>query len=284
MDQNGQAAAQPASAPAQPAAQPAQTQFNVPQGYSLVAESDLQTLRRHEQSVRGFQPLYDRLSKSGIKSEKDWESFEPIVKTARERKIDARAFSSMFSAEADADLNGTEPKPQSIDIDGLKKQMLDEVRTEHFTLTHNEQRKNDSKVIEAAMSKVLGDDPADDYTKELVKRSVTNFLEDNRGTYPEDHPLASKFLAPLSQELADKAVAHFAALKAKQKGAEMADRATAANTVVKKTPTAAGGGSSASGKPQTIDETRPGGLPSRAAAEAAAERIKAARAVSGRRR
>lgn len=284
-EQTGQAAAQPAGASAPAAAQPAQTQFNVPQGYQLVPEGDLQTLRRHEQSVRGFQPLYDRLSKAGIKSADDWARYEPDFQTISRRGLKPGSIAAMFSDEAEQDLGEQGlPKAPSFDLAELKKQIMDETRVETYTLTHNEQRKNDSKVIESALSKVIGEDPSDDYTKELVKRAVTNFLEDNRPTYPDGHPLASKYLAPLSQEMADKAVSHFAELKARQKGADMNAAATAANTVVKKTPTVAGGGTSASGKPQTIDESRPGGLPSRAAVEAAAERIKAARAVSGRRR
>lgn len=246
-DQNGTV---PAAQPAPAAAQPASGQsFNVPDGYQLTPKADMERYSRYEQQVRGFEPLYQKLNKSGIKSAEDWAAYEPLISTARDRKIDAKAFASMFSPEAEADLKtkGSE----GLDIETLRSQIKNEVFDEVYKDRHEEARKGDDSIIEKAFSRVLGDGEHDEYTKSVTKYAVSQYLKDNRITYPEGHRLHGKFLAPITQEQADKAVEYFTGLKAKQKGTEMEERAKAANSVKPKTGTPAGGGGAPSGKPDT---------------------------------
>ncbi len=270
VENNSSAAAQPGS---QPAAQPAQ-QYSPPSGYALVSDSDLQAYRRHEQSVRGFQPFYERANKLGIKSAVDLDKWAPAIETLSKRKMDPKALAAMFSDEAEQDLNrGGGSQPQNIDLAKLREEMKSEIMGDVYTMRHQEARQGDAGVIEKAVAKVLGDGEHDDFNKELTKRAVKDWLEENRPTYPDGHPLAGKYLAPLTQDLADKVAEYMTGLRAKQAGATLADKAAQAAKPVQKVGTVGGGGGS-TGKPNTKDtDMRAGGLPPRAAVEAAAARI-----------
>lgn len=277
MTDTGSAAVQP-GAPVAPAAQPAPSPSQVPAGYSLVSEADLNAYKRHSEQVRGFEPFRQRLEKSGIKSVDDWAKHEPDFQTLSKRGLKPGALAAMFTEEADEDV-GAGAKPQSIDVDALRKQIEDGVMGKYEERVHTEARKGDDKVIEAAFSKVAGED-ADDFNKELVKRAVKDWLEENRPTYPAGHPLAEKFLAPLSPALAEKAVEYFTGLKAKQKGADMAATASAANAGAKpKVGSVAGGGTSVPPGKETTKQSamRPGGVPNRAEVEAYAATLRAKR-------
>lgn len=217
-------------------------------------DQDVERYTRYEQQVRGFEPMYQKLNKAGIKTAEDFDKYAPAIDTFNKHKIDPKAFASMYSPEAEADLNPGN-KTQSIDIDALRKQIEEGVMGKYEERVHIEARKGDDKIIEAAFNKVVGDD-SDDFNKELTKRAVKDWLEENRSTYPEGHPLAGKFLAPLSQKQAEQAVEYFTGLKAKQKGSQMAEVASAANASAgRKVSTAAGGGSSPSGKPNTQNQS-----------------------------
>lgn len=256
MAENGSVAAPTPSAPAQGPAQPTQAP-SIPAGYQLVSDADLQTYRRHGEQVSGFRPFQERLAKAGIKSEKDFESFEPIITTARQRKIDAKAFSSMFSDEADADLKEQGAPAQSIDIEQLKKEMREEATLAAYDVPYTEARKGEDKFIDSYLTKLIGDEPANEFQKTLLRESLENYLWKNRGVFPKDHPLKGR-VQTFTDELGASAIKHFSELKAKasaeSKGSEMADRATAANTP-RKVGTPAGGGSSPSGKPSTNNQS-----------------------------
>lgn len=275
-ENNGTPAAQTEGANASAAAQTGNQQFNVPQGYRLVTNDDHTRFTSYENQVKGFKPLYDRLAKSGIKSEKDWDSFEPIVKTARDRKIDGKAFSSMFSTEADADLNGGQTnQPQQIDLAKLREEMKAETATELHSILYSREREGDAKALENALGKMLGEGEHDAYTKELAKQAVSNYLWEIRGSYPEGHPLAGKVM-PLTQDMAEKAVAHFTALKAQNAGKDLAEKAKqAAEGASRPSGTVGGGGNSGTGKPNTQPQTR--AERQRAELEKHYEQIKASR-------
>jgi hypothetical protein len=272
-DQNGTpAAAQPAQAAAQPAQAPS---FSVPEGYQLTPKSDIERYSRYEQQVRGFEPMYQKLTKAGIKTAEDFDRYAPAIDTLNKRKMDPKAFASMFSDEAEADLNPGK-QPQSIDIDALRKQMRDEALDALYEDQHEQSRKGDDKMVDVALNKVLGDGEHDEIAKEEAKWKVLGWLEANRDTYPEGHRLHGKKLAPISQDLVDKAAKHFADLATRRKALSMNEVATAANgsaSQPKKVGTVAGGGNTPPGKPSNnATEWRAGGLPPRAAAEAAAAR------------
>lgn len=282
MADNGTAAVQPGGAGASPAAQPAQSQSQVPIGYSLVSDADLQQYRRHGEQVRGFEPFRQTLEKSGIKSVDDWNRYEPIVKTAQQRKLDAKQFAAMFEQEP-AQTGTGGGGSQSIDIEALRKQITEEATNGALDKwaqeTHDQARAGDEKMVEAALNKILGEGEHNEVAKERAKWQAVGWLEQNRQTYPAGHRLSGKALMPITQELVDKAAKYFGDLEAKAKGANMADRATAVNAP-KKVGSAAGGGTSSPGKPNTVkadeDPDRPG-YPSKARIEAAMAARRASR-------
>jgi len=267
-DQPTNAAAQPGS----PAAQPAQAQqigSGLPDGYQPISKSDYERYQRYEQQVRGFTPLYEKLTKAGIKSVDDWGKYEPAIETFKSRKMDPRAFAASFSDEAERDLNGGTSQPQQVDLAKLREEIESNFATKMEERFHGDARKGDSAIIDLAVNKVLGDGEHDDFHKDVTKRAVKDWLEENRPSYPDGHPLAGKYLAPLTQELADKVAAHYAGLRSKQAGVSLAEKAKAANQPpVKKTVgTIAGGGTSPPGQPATNAKT--GQKPSREAVMAA---------------
>ena len=275
-ESNVPAAAPTPSAPASGPAQPAQNQ--IPDGYSLVSKADLDNYRRHESQVQGFRPLYDRLAKSGIKSVDDWSKFEPDVQTLSKRGLKPGSLAAMFSDEADKDLGAGQSQPQQIDLAKLREEMRAEILGDVHSLRHEDARKGDSSIIEQAVSKVLGEGEHDDFAKELTKRAVKDWLEENRPAYPDGHPLAGKYLAPLTQELADKVAATFAGMRSKQAGSELAAKAAQAAAPVKKVGTVGGGGGS-TGKPTTDTKDRHSNRPTD---EEIGMEIAAARAKRGR--
>lgn len=276
-EQPNQAAAQPVQAAAQPA-QAQQSGSGLPDGYQPISKADYERLTRYEQQVRGFQPLYERLTKSGIKSVDDWSRFEPDVQTLAKRGLKPGSLAAMFSEEADSDLSGGQSQPQQIDLARLREEMRSEILGDVHTLRHEDARKGDSGIIEKAISKVLGEGEHDEFTKELTKRAVKDWLEENRPTYPDGHPLAGKYLAPLTQELADKVAETFSGLRAKQAGAELADKAAQAAAPVKKVGTVGGGGGS-TGKPNSQPQSR--SERQRASMEAHLAQLRAKRGATG---
>lgn len=304
-DSNGPAAAQLGGGDPS-TAQPAQmtsgqggggSGFQVPDGYDLVPKTEREASRRYEQQVRGFQPLYERLSKAGIKSEKDWDGYEPLISTAKARKIDAKQFAAMFSDEAEQDLKGTGKGGGSgagagggFDIEDLRKQAREEARGEFYNLSHEQASKGNEKVIAAAVDKFLGT-PATgqahtEYDKAVARGAVKAWMEDpvNRPLYPEGHPLRDKAFAPFDETTADSCLKHFSDLRAQQKGKDMTAAARAATAGAKggagagRVATVAGGGGSPSGKPNTKNTAgRSGGRPSIEEVESAFAARKAAR-------
>lgn len=253
--------------------------YQPPTGYSLVSESDLQSYRRHEQSVRGFQPLYERLSKAGIKSVDDWSKYEPDFQALGKKGLKPGSLAAMFGEDADDDLNGKQPKPaQNIDIDQLRKQFEDGAESKIQETLYERDRANDDKIIDHALTKVLGDDPADEWERERTKGYIEAWMWTNRGTYPDGHKLAGRPVL-LTQELADKLVKHATDRKAAAVGADKA--AKAAEAAKRKPPIGSiggGGGNSATGKPNTKDlERRPGNKPPRAEVEQAFAELAAKR-------
>jgi hypothetical protein len=266
---NNGTAAQPATGANAPAtAQPAQ-QFTVPSGHRLVSDDDYGKFTRYEQQVRGFQPFYEKATKLGFKSPEDFDRYAPAIDTLNKRKIDPKVLASMFE-EDQPEAGGKNAQP-TIDIDEIRKSARDDARMEAYKIRHEDAVANDPKIVDAAVRKFLGDGEHDDYTKAVTSSALARWMEDNRPLYPKGHPLAETALAPFSSELADKAIAHFNELKAKQKGAELAAAAKDAvsGQTRPKVPTIAGGGGPP-GKPNTTDSgRRPNGLPSKAAVEAA---------------
>lgn len=265
---NGTAAAPATGANAPAPAQPA-TQFTVPSGHRLVSDDDYGKYTRYEQQVRGFQPFYDKATKLGFKSAEDFDRFAPAIETLNKRKIDPKALAAMF-ADEEPEAGGKSTQP-SIDIDEIRKSAREDARLEAYKIRHEDAISNDSKVVEQAVAKFLGEGEHDEYTQALTTSAISRWMEENRTSYPNGHPLADQFLAPFSSELAGKAIEHFNTLKAKQKGAELAAAAkdAAGGQTKPKVPTVAGGGGPP-GKPNTTDSgRRPGGLPSKAAVEAA---------------
>lgn len=245
-DQNGTPAA---AQPVQTAAQPAQAQsFNVPEGYRLMPNTDVERYSRYEQQVRGFEPMYQKLTKAGIKTAEDFDRYAPAIDTLNKRKMDPKAFASMFSDEAEADLNPGK-QTQSLDLAALKEQIKNETMDSWYEDQHNQSRKGDDKMIDSALSKVLGEGEHNDVAKERTKWQVKGWIEENRETYPEGHRLHGKKLAPISQELVDRAAKYFAELDAKNKGASIAEAAANANRPAAKTGTVGGGAGAPPGKP-----------------------------------
>jgi len=252
-DQPTNAAAQPGS----PAAQPAQAQqigSGLPDGYQPISKSDYERYQRYEQQVRGFTPLYEKLTKAGIKSVDDWGKYEPAIETFKSRKMDPRAFAASFSDEAERDLNGGTSQPQQVDLAKLREEMEQSFSTRIEERFHGDARKGDNAVVDAAINKILGEGDHDDFQKELTKRAVVGWLEENRPSYPDGHPLAGKYLAPLTPDLAEKAVAYYSGLRTKQAGADLANKAAQAAKPVQKVGTVGGGGGS-TGKPNTTAQT-----------------------------
>lgn len=275
-EQGTQTAGQPAPA----APQPAQSPASLPDGYRPISTADYERLTRAEQQWQGSQQFYQRANKLGIKSVEDLDRLAPGIDTFNKRKIDPKAFASMYSDEADADLNGDGAKPQSIDIDALRKQLREETMDEVYEDRHVEASKGNDKMIDAALSKVLGEGDHNEVAKERAKWQVVGWLEQHRDTYPEGHRLHGKKLAPISQELVDKVAKHFGDLAAKEKGLSMASVATAANGNVKpKVGSIAGGGASAppGTTPTPAKAGARGSLPNRQEAEAYAETLRAKR-------
>lgn len=267
----------------------------MPDGYTLTRNDQLDAYRRSEEQVRGFQPLYQKLTKAGIKSEKDWDAWDPLISTAKARKINAAQFAAMFSEEADADIRGGGDKGKGggagaggggggFDIEDLRKQAREEARGEFYTLNHEQASKGNEKVIAAAVDKFLGDGEHTDYDKAVARGAVKAWMEDpvNRPLYSEGHPLRDKAFAPFDESNAAACLKHFADLKAQQKGKDMTAAAKAASAGAKgaasRTASVLGGGGAASGKANTKNATgRSGGRPSIEEVESAFAARKAAR-------
>lgn len=273
-DQNGTPAA---AQPVQAAAQPAQAQsFNVPEGYQLTPKSDIERYSRYEQQVRGFEPMYQKLTKAGIKTAEDWDKYAPAIDTFNKHKIDPKAFASMYSPEAEADLNPGK-QPQSIDIEALRKQIREETMDAVYQDRHEESRKSDGQMIDTAFTKIVGEGQMSNFDKMNLKNSVAKWLSDNQDTYPEGHRLRGKALAPISKDLVEKAVAYFAAEKAKDAGASIAEAAANAVKPVQKTGTVGGGSGAPPGKPTSNPNQPTSQREKRAAVEAEFARLQASR-------
>lgn len=268
-DQQVQAAAQPAQA----AAQPAQTQqigSGIPSGYRAISDADFERLTRAEQQANGMRPFYDRASKLGFKKAEDFDAWAPAIETFAKKKMNPAAIASMFSPDADADLRGTDAKPQNIDIDELRKQIKAESLSEVHGILYDRERANDPKILEATLKKMLGDGEVDEYTKELNSQALENYFWKVRKTYPDDHPLRGRPM-PLTDAESEAAIKHFADLKAKQAGQALADKAKQASKTPTKLGTITGGGASAPSKPTNTTGRRPDGKPTKEAVMAAYE-------------
>lgn len=260
MDQNnGTVAAQPGAQSA-PAAQPTQQTFQPPQGYRVISDDDHSRLTRAEQQARGFQPLYDRISKAGIKSIDDWAKYEPDFQTLA-KKGGPGWLSKAFGPDADKDLSAGEPKGPAFDPEKFKADILTESERKSFEREYEAKFKDESKYVESLVAKFRGEEEWDPYETERNRRALNDYLYEVRGTYGDDNPHLKGRPTLLNDSIGEKALKYFGDLKNQAKAKSTAERAKDAASGQFKS-TAAGGGSSSSGKPTTEPKGRVSNKPS----------------------
>ncbi len=249
--------------------------FQVPAGHRLVPESDWAAAERNREVAAGSKAFWEKAKGYGITKAEDFDQFGPAIKAMRDRKIDPSMFSRAFSPEADEDL-GREAK--AFDPDSFREELRNEWRTEQATNEWKAMTAKEKDVVETALRDFYGDEQVDDWSRHQFKLAVSKWLDDNREMYPKDHPLHDKYLQPVNESHAKKAVEYFKAEKAKYAGAASASKADAAIASEKRGASTTAGRSGSSGAPdKSKTETRPGGLPPKASVEAAAAALRSAR-------
>lgn len=273
-DPQGNAAADTAqtSAPAQPAMQP-----QIDDGYERVPREQYQTLMRNNERVRGFEqhtPVLKAISNNGWKLE-DIQTYGEFAKFAKENGLDPKGFMQSFKRETTEQQPGSSP----LDIEAIKKELAggfvskDELALERATGKHEMAQERQNTVVQKAIESLAGELP---FPKAVVSRAVAGFLSDpqNYRLYPDGHPLHDRTPMPHDEDSLKPIIA---AIKKELSEAAGESLAATGDAVLKgKVPSPAGSSPEKPTKTTKDDETRPGGLPSRATLEAAAK-AKAAR-------
>lgn len=270
-DPQGNAAADTAqtSAPAQPATQP-----QIDDGYERVPREQYQTLVRNSERVRGMEPFFQKATSYGWKRPEDLEQWGEFAKFAKDKGLDAKRLMSSFQTE-----QTEQPQAPGFDIEAIKKELAggfvskDELALERATGKHEMAQERQNTVVQKAIESLAGELP---FPKAVVSRAVAGFLSDpqNYRLYPDGHPLHDRTPMPHDEDSLKPIIA---AIKKELSEAAGESLAATGDAVLKgKVPSPAGSSPAKPTKTTKDDETRPGGLPSRATLEAAAK-AKAAR-------
>ncbi len=217
--------------------------FQVPDGQMLVSKTDWEGAQREAAKVKGFTPFYERAKKLGFEKPEDFDSFEPVVQTIRERKIDPKGFSSMFSREAEDELRGGDKPQAQFDAEKFKAELKAEGRKERAMEQRDEGFKSLPKLVDSALGEWFKDNKkATNFDKGVMKRAFTDFLWENCDRYPDDHPLKGE-PAPFTESHVKKALEYFAKERTDAQASGMVAKGDAAlNTKAKPASSAGPGG------------------------------------------
>ncbi len=225
-------------------------------------DADYTTMEGHAKVGQGFS---ERASQYGLKGVEDLDGFKPIFDTA---KADPQRLKLMVAALTPAQrAEAKENVEQGMSYEDAVAAAKDELKLETASEAHAAARKGVPGFIQKQIDEILGEDAADELSKEQYRYMARGLLEEMRDAalegkddaakapylYPKGHPLAGQRLAPFSAENTAPAWAKLKELRTKLTGKKLADVGDAANKgggSRKGTPAGApkGGGSETTGK------------------------------------
>lgn len=243
--------AQPQTAPAQPA------DFKVPEGKVLLDASEAETWKRNSERLRGVEPFWQAATKAGLRDPKQFDVLGQLVKSATSKKVDLNALIQALNSDMEAD-PGPTADGQTLDLASIKKQLggefmsradfEKELAKERAMRAHESAMSSEKGLLDKALSGLLGENVTD-----WDRRSVMAFIDAKRGLYPEDHPLHGSSLSPFDEKALSGVLEELKKERAALTGKQLESAADAAIKGTK-TPSAAGGGVSATNKTKSDDE------------------------------
>ena len=224
--------------------------------------------RRDAARAQGMQGFYDRASKLGFKEAKDFDRYEPVFKTLASQKIDPAKFAAAFEQQHEP---GDNPRESVEKMEALFDRKMTEIEKQWIIkqaqAKHDEAFSGDiGQFTKENIKSWLGENYDESMGEMARLAAIGNYLtnpELNKA-YPEDHPMAGRFMPP-GQEGIAKIKSFLADSMSKTRAAFLSDVGKAAS---KSTTRTAAGNGSGGGKVEDNNK-RPNGLPSRERVEAA---------------
>ncbi len=257
----------------------------VDDGYERVSRDELTALRRNSERARGMEGFFQEANKRGFKRPEDFGKYDKFDGVLKKRGMTMDQVQALLDSDGQ---ESTAEEVRGIDPAALDKYLADKGYVNSKALderealigakfSHKESIAKEQAAIEKAVAELAGD-KATDFQKRSFKAMLREMAEEKRALYPEGHPLRDKELAPHDE----KSLAGFMAEIKKLQGlADGADLAAQGDDALKGKPrvaTPAGSSNTTSNAPPPKGTgQRPGGLPAKAAVEAAYAKKVAAR-------
>lgn len=261
----------PASTGAPAGGQPAT--FSVPEGHRLVPIAEYESHARNTERLKGMDGFYKKASSLGFKSDKDFETWEPAFKAFQKRGVKPDLLAKTFGDEPTED-HGHRQDTTAFDPNEFKQTFKGELRKELALESWREGYAAEKDVVSKVVSDLESEAP---YRGSVLRRVVEHALDHARGDYPENHPLHGEVLPYLTEKHAKGVIETLKKEWAEDKAKSTVDKADALKKAQNKTPTVAGP-ATRQGKPDTKNDSRPDGRPSRESIEDMYEALKAKRA------
>jgi len=247
-----------------------------PQAFQRL-QTEYATTKRQLEQANGMRPFYEKAKNYGLKDEATLEEVGKFYQTATKRGFTPRQLASMFEDEKTGSGEQTPMSREAIE------QMLEEraAKMERDFATKQAEKEWESQLHaeydeledEAFYNSLQGETPSKELT-ELMRFAALGKHQLSRTRLGDDHPLKGRY-APAGKE----GLGGIKKWLTDTYGAVKANKILAAGAAVNKSAASTPAGNGANGgKPdQNPQAQRPGGLPSRQAAEAKLAEIQARR-------